>query len=65
MAPPRRALPLRKPLPHTAANHPQVGIGPDALPERKKPNLSAELIACTTRNFLWLPDLGSNQGPTD
>ena len=45
--------------------HPQLGIGPDATSERKKPNLLAELSACTTSNFLWLPDLGSNQGPTD
>jgi len=49
----------------TPPTPPQLGIGPDARPERKKPNLSAELSACTTMNFLWLPDLGSNQGPTD
>ena len=55
------------PCPTPRSATPQVGIGPDATPERKKPSLVvwAELSACTTANFLWLPDLGSNQGPTD
>jgi len=38
-SPPPEAFPCASPLPHTAANHPQVGIGPEALPERKKPSL--------------------------
>ena len=33
----------------------------DPWPESKKPNLD-DWAKC---RFLWLPDLGSNQGPTD
>ena len=59
------ALPLAPAHCPTTADPPQVGIGPKAAPERKSPTSGAGLSACTTENFLWLPDLGSNQGPTD
>ena len=34
-------------------------------PECKKPNLVGCAKCWNQKQILWLPDLGSNQGPTD
>ena len=34
-------------------------------PECKKPNLGGWAKCKNQNKFFWLPDLGSNQGPTD
>ena len=38
---------------------------PGRHPERKKPDLNGRAKRLYSKKFLWLPDLGSNQGPTD
>lgn len=62
---PSIARPFQPQKPGPRPDPPSGRYRPGRRPERKKPDLNGRAKRLYSRKFLWLPDLGSNQGPTD